>query len=449
MAATWTAAPSYLTAAERVAQWIRGTATETPYGLTWLPDPDQPERQSTISHPATLYSGGAGVVLFFLELARATGDTSYLTDARRGADEIAASWRGVLDAPALLPIEGIHYDFAMGLAGTAFTLAHAARATGDPAHAAAARAITATIVAAALPTATGLVWTGSPTVGLGDGAIVLYLLWAAREFNDPALLDVARRAGEAILAGAAPDPDGGLRWPSPDLTAIGAPAGAYLPNFELGTAGVAFVMARLAAATDDARFLDAARGGATHIQRIATMRDDAALLFYRAPDLTDLYYLGYCHGPVGTARLFYALYEGTGVDEYLAWTERFARGIVASGVPEHQTPGLWNVVCQCCGTAGIADFFTSLAVATGKAEHLDFARRVLEQTLSRATDLDGRGPRWYQAWTRTQPWAVNAETGYLIGGAGVGAALLHFHLAEAGHYRAILFPDNPFPQEGK
>lgn len=248
---------------------------------------------------------------------------------------------------------------------------------------------------------------------------------------------LSRRAGEAILAGAEPDPDGGLRWPSPDLTAIGAPAGAYLPNFELGTAGVAFVLARLAAA----------RQGATHIQRIATVRDDAALLFYRAPDLTDLYYLGYCHGPVGTARLFYALYEGTGEDDYLAWTERFARGIVASGVPEHQTPGLWNVACQCCGTAGIADFFTSLAVATGKTEHLDFARRVLEQTLSRATDLDGHGARWYQAWTRTQPWAVSAETGYLIGGAGVGAALLHFHLAEVGQYHAILFPDNPFPQQ--
>jgi lantibiotic modifying enzyme len=449
MATTWTEAPSYLAAAERVAQWIRSTATETPHGLRWLPDPDQPDRQNTISHPATLYSGGAGIVLFFLELARATGDTSYLAEARRGADEIAASWREVLNAPALLPVEGIHYDFAMGLAGTAFTLAHAARVTGDAAHGETARAITAAIVAAARPTPTGVVWTGSPTIGLGDGAIILYLLWAVREFDDPALLDVARHAGEAILAGAEPDPDGGLRWPSPDLTAIGAPAGAYLPNFELGTAGVAFVLARLAAATGDVRFLDAARGGAEHIQRLATVRDDAALLFYRAPDLTDLYYLGYCHGPVGTARLFYALYEGTGEADYLAWTERFARGIVASGVPEHQTPGLWNVVCQCCGTAGIADFFTSLAVATGKTEYLEFARRVLEQTLSRATDLDGHGPRWYQAWTRTQPWNVNAETGYLIGGAGVGAALLHFHLAEAGQYSAILFPDNPFPQEGR
>lgn len=67
------------------------------------------------------------------------------------------------------------------------------------------------------------------------------------------------------------------------------------------------------------------------------------------------------------------------------------------------------------------------------------------QLVSRGTDLDGKGTRWYQAWTRIKPWEVNAETGYSIGAAGVGAALLHVHLAEQGRYQAILLPDNPFP----
>ena len=49
------------------------------------------------------------------------------------------------------------------------------------------------------------------------------------------------------------------------------------------------------------------------------------------------------------------------------------------------------------------------------------------------------------AWTRTEPWNVTAETGYMIGAAGVGSAFLHLHLAEQGKYQAILFPDNPFP----
>jgi len=105
---------------------------------------------------------------------------------------------------------------------------------------------------------------------------------------------------------------------------------------------------------------------------------------------------------------------------------------------------LWNVVCQCCGTAGIVDFFTSLWVATGDADYLAFARRSAAVMLSKANDLDGQGNRWYQAWTRTKPWEVTVETGYMIGAAGVGSALVHLHLAEEGRYQAILFPDKPF-----
>jgi lantibiotic modifying enzyme len=207
------------------------------------------------------------------------------------------------------------------------------------------------------------------------------------------------------------------------------------------------VMARLYAETGESAFLEAAKQGAAHVQALATVRDDAALLFHREPDMTDLFYLGYCGGPVGTARIFYELYRLTGEQEYRKWLERFARGISTSGVPERQTPGLWNVVCQCCGTAGIVDFFTSLGVALSSPEHLAYARRVAEQTLSRATDFDGKGLRWYQAWTRTKPWEVTAETGYMIGAAGVGSSFLHLHLAEQQNYQAILFPDNPFPEQ--
>jgi hypothetical protein len=442
----WERTPSYLEASESAALWIRSTAQETEHGLVWLPEPDHPERSATVTAPPTLYSGSAGIVLFLLELARATGNSAYLDEARRGADHLAATWQDVLSAPTLVPLENVNLDFAMGLAGTAFALYHAGQATEVAAHREAALAITRHIAGAARPAGAGATWVGSATIGLGDGSIVLYLLWAASAFDDDSLREVAARAGRHILEIAEPDPRGGLRWASPSLEGFGMPPGASMPNFELGTAGVAYVLARLHAEIGDPAFLEAARAGLEHIKALATVRDDAALLYYRAPDLTDLYYLGYCHGPVGTARPFYELYRITGEADYLAWAERFARGIIASGVPEHQTPGLWNVVCQCCGTAGIADFFTSLWAATGRPEHLAYARRVADHLIGHASDLDGKGSRWYQAWTRTQPWAVTAETGYMIGAAGVGSALLHLHLADQGRYEAILFPDNPFPR---
>ncbi len=380
----------------------------------------------------------------------ATGDDSYLDDARAGADYIAATWREVLDAPAMMPGENLNLAFNMGLTGTAFTLAHVWQATGDGRYRDAAMDINRYVVERAEPAGAGVEWTGAAAAGLGDGSILLYLLWAAETFADPSLTDLAIAAGHRILEVAERLPDGTLKWvgfPMERMAAFGIPADAYMPNFEFGTAGVAYVMARLADVSGDEAFLQAARDGARHVQSIATVTGDAALLYYRAPDLTDLYYLGYCHGPGrhGPNVLRTPPPDaGTGVSRLEG---RFARGVIESGVPERQTPGLWNVVCQCCGTAGIFDFFTSLWVATGDEEYHAFARRVADSTLSKASNVDGNGFQWFQAWTRTEPWNVTAETGYMIGAAGVGSALLHLDLAEQGKYQAILFPDNPFPRQ--
>jgi lantibiotic modifying enzyme len=436
----------FLQAAIDAARWIRSTARETEHGLVWRPDPDQPEREATISSPGTIYSGNAGIVLFFLELARVTGDASYLADARRGADDIAANWREVAAFQGAFSAPNGNFDFFTGLSGTAFTLAHVWQRTGDTTYRDTALDITRHIAVAAQPAGSGVEWIGSPTIGMGDGSVVLYLLWAAQQFDELDFRDLAVLAGHRILETAQPDPRGGLKWLNPHIQLFIPVEGVYLPNFELGTAGVAYVLARLYAESSNPAFLAAAREGANHVQALATTDDDAALVFYREPDLTDLYYLGYCHGPVGTARLFYQLHRITGDLSYLDWTERFARGISQSGVPERETPGLWNVVCQCCGTAGILDFFTSLWIATKRPEHLAYAQRVARETLTRESDPDGHGARWYQAWTRVKPDDLAAETGYMIGAAGVGSALLHLHLAELGHFEAILFPDNPFPQ---
>jgi lantibiotic modifying enzyme len=205
------------------------------------------------------------------------------------------------------------------------------------------------------------------------------------------------------------------------------------------------VLARVSRATNDPRYLDAARRGAAHLQSIATAHGNAALIPYRFPDLTDVYYLGFCHGPAGTARAFHELHRLTHDPVYQQWTERLAQEVLQSGIPEIQTPGHWNVVCQCCGSAAVIELFVGLWAASGREDYLVFAQRVARQLVSRGTDRDGKGTRWYQAWTRVKPWEVSAETGFSIGAAGVGTALLHVHLATQGKYTAIHWPDNPFP----
>ena len=446
MTATPTATLLYLDAAKEAARWIRSTAERTENGLIWSPDPDQPEKRSTVSAPQTIYSGNAGIVLFLLELYRATGEHEYLDEAKAGADEIVVTWRDALTFNFVLPLPNVNLDFNHGLSGTMFVLEQLYQETAEQRYRDTALAIVAEIVAAAKPVEGGVEWMGAESAAIGDGNIVLNLLWAAKAFDDPSLIELAKQAGEVILAKAEADPRGGWRWKGFPLDSIGMPPGSYMPNFEFGTAGVAYVMARLYQETGDDRFLEAARQGEANIEALATVQGDSALLFFREPDMTDLYYLGYCGGPVGTARLPYVLHRITGEQHYLDWTEKFAHGVMTSGAPEKQTPGLWNVVCQCCGTAGILDFITSLWIATGKTEYRDYARRVADVTLSRGIDLDGKGARWYQAWTRVTPWDVTAETGYMIGAAGVGSAALRLYLAEEGRYSAPLFPDNPFPQ---
>ena len=415
-----------------------------------LPDPDHSGKSATIGPDNTIYSGSAGIVLFFLELARATGDTSYLKDAARGADYLAASWQSLpaRQGTAVLRDRGLSFD--QGLAGTAFALAETWSATGNAHYRDAALAATRALASHAYPAGEGVEWLPSPSVGQGGG-IVLYLLYAGRAFKDRTFVQLAQRGGDRIVELAESDPRGGVRWQGlpgqgPATVAAHVPLNSYSPNFELGTAGIAFVLARLYEESRQEKFLNAARQGARHIQSIATVQGDSALVYYREPDLTNLYYLGYCHGPAGTARLFYQLHKVTGEPGYLEWTEKLARGIVRSGVPEKLTPGYWNVACQCCGSAAVTDLFVSLWRVTGKSHYLEFGRRVADQLISREDDLDGKGYRWYQAWTRVKPWDVNAETGYKIGAAGIGAALLHVHLATQNRYAALLFPDNPFPR---
>jgi hypothetical protein len=438
-------AGAYLRAAISAAEWIDTARQEDDRGVYWLPEPDHPDKRTTVSAVNAIYSGSAGTVLFFLQLAAITGEPQHLQSARRGADYLAATWRDLVDQPGggLLSGPGLNLSLYGGLSGLAFVLIETSKATGDDKYRGAAKAATDHIVAAATESGRGLQWSGAPGIA-ADGSVVLYLLYAADELHDASYRRVAQRAGDRLLELAVADPRGGLKWRGfPSFP--GLPQDAYFPNFEGGTAGVAYVLARLHRVTGDAKYLDAAQQGAAHLRSIATIHKEAALIPYRFPDLTDVYYLGFCHGPAGTARTFHELHQITKDPIHREWTERLAQGVVQSGVPELQTPGYWNVVCQCCGSAALVDFFVGLWAASGRKDYLDYGRRVATQLVSRGTNLDGKGTRWYQAWTRVKPWEVSAETGYSIGAAGVGAALLHVHLAGQDKYRAILFPDNPFP----
>jgi hypothetical protein len=156
-----------------------------------------------------------------------------------------------------------------------------------------------------------------------------------------------------------------------------------------------------------------------------------------------LYYLGWCHGPAGTARLFYRLHQATGDKEWLDWVKRSALAVLASGIPNKRTPGFWNNVGPCCGSAGVAEFFLDLHRVTRDRAYLAFSRRLTEDLLRRAT-RDEKGTRWIQAENRIEPGVLKAQTGYMQGAAGIGTWLLYLDAFGRGQARRITLPDNPF-----
>lgn len=439
----------YYGAALDAATWIRSTAIAGDEGLAWPADP-----YDTAAVVTNLYTGTPGVVLFFLELAAYTGDESYLADARGGAELLLAH----LDANAAnTEGERSNADHTMrgaglytGLAGIGFVLNETYEATGDARYRDGALRAVERIHELSQPVGAGVEWENSTDIISGTAGTGLFLLYAAREMGHKQSLELAERAGRRLIEVAEPH-ETGLGWRVyPEYPRL-------MPNFSHGTAGVAYFLAALNEASGDPVYLDAAIAGAHRLLDLAETEGDVCLVFHDDDGGEELQYLSWCHGPAGTARTFYKLWQLTDDPQWLEWTEKSANGVYSSGIPETLTEGFWNNVGQCCGSAGVAEFALALdaagvglpasagaATSGGASPHLAFARRTADNLLTRAT-ADGGGLMWVQAEHRVRPEFLVAQTGYMQGAAGIGMMLLHLDASLTGRESPrIVFPDTPY-----
>lgn len=410
----------YLEAALKAERWMNGTAVSLPEGLAWPADPQDPK-----SVNSTLYAGNPGVVLFYLELYAATGDKDYLKKACAGADWLIAG----------LPKEKT-MGLYEGIAGIGFALEEVYRASGEEKYRRAFLRCLDLIHQSARKAGQGLEWDGTTDIISGSAGTGLFLLYASSELADKSLLDLAYKAGDRLIELGKPE-NGGFKW------AMDEKFPRLMPNFSHGTAGIAYFLATLYEKTKQEAYLDAALAGSKYLLSIAKTDGDACLIFHNEPDGKNLYYLGWCHGPVGTARLFYRLSKATAETSWLDWVKRSANGIMESGIPEKQTPGFWNNAGICCGLAGVGDFFLSLYETTRDKKYLDFCKRIADKLLATAS-ADGSGLKWVQAEHRTRPELLIAQTGLMQGAAGIGLFLLHYDALESRRRIKIILPDTPF-----
>ena len=95
---------------------------------------------------------------------------------------------------------------------------------------------------------------------------------------------------------------------------------------------------------------------------------------------------------------------------------------------------------QCCGSAGLGEFFLRRYEEGGEARDLSYCTRIAADLASRAEPV-GEGVRWVQAEHRVQPELLQAQTGLMQGAAGIGLWLLHLD----GHFQdrepLVVLPD--------
>jgi lantibiotic modifying enzyme len=333
------------------------------------------------------FNGMAGIVPFYLELWKVTGREEFLHEAELGARELMTR---VTDDSGLYT----------GLAGTTWVLERTAALGGSRQFATDARRLGADLIARNRAAGTGSEWNESTDIISGSSGIGLALLHFDRVLELPHARDAAVRAGLHLLELGEPT-QGGLTWlMTPTFK-------RNMPNFSHGTAGVGYFLARLHRVTGDARFREGAEAAARYLMAIAVSKGDGSVIRHHDGDGENLFYLSWCHGPAGTARLFHEL-ASQGNAGMGAWVPRLARGISAMGVPQ-RSPGFWENISQCCGNAGVVQFALD-------QKNLDFARTVTADLMSRAT-RDGDTLQWVQAENRTQPENVVAQTGFMQGAA--------------------------------
>lgn len=436
------AAEHHRTLAAEADRFVQHHRVDTQHGVRWRRT-DKAAARAELG----LYHGSAGILLHQLEWFLATGDPERLALARRAGDEIVAT---AGDEP-------VSVGLFSATPGLAFALIELWRASGDETYRAAAESLLRSLRAAAVPLGSGIGWleadpfadmtgiTGTFEIvdqSVGACGAGMVFVHAARTGAVPDALDWAVSTADRLIDLAEREPQG-WRW---NLMAK-MPYVFRAPNFAHGSAGVAYFLADLWRSTGEQRYLDAAFEGACFVRHHALPMGDGCLVRHTEDDVPTIFYLGVCHGPAGTGRLFHLLHDITGDDAHLEFADSLWRGVLATGVPEQRIAGFWDNHGQCCGDAGLGDYALFLHRRTGDEGALAFAGRLADHIESRSTLVDGDdGPQrsWAQLEHRNRPDFWQTATGLFQGAAGIGSFLLHLATTLEGAPVKVPLPDQPF-----
>jgi Lanthionine synthetase C-like protein len=392
-------------------EWLCASAVSAGDHLAWTGVP------SGVEVDPTLYSGGAGIVLAFLEGHGHFGDDRWADRAQRGARDLAAR------------VEGwAHSSLYFGTMGMAVAL----RAVADQLQDTEAEHAVGHALAAVRASFDGERWGPQFDLLGGNAGIAL----GAVQVGD---IELAEMAVMPYLHAAEPTP-AGVTWENRRGM---RPRRHHISH---GTLGITYALATTAHAAGRGDLMDLALAGAADV----VARNDAPGSGFlvphsdpqQDPDRIERYNYGWCHGPTGDAQVFRLLHWLTADQTWLALQDACWRTVTESGIPRRLRPGFWDNNGHCCGTAGVLALSCDRVAETG--EGLEFAAELATDLEDRAI-VDGSGARWSNDEHRAVPPELEPHQGWAMGNAGIVRELLRYARITAGRddSYAVPWPDQP------
>lgn len=424
----------YLTEAKKAANWLSQQKVQSNAQGIWVDEIGSEEVSLTLSN------GVPSKVLFYLDLYLATKDEQYLQEATQGCEYIVDQLPENLEEAKAIRNSASLYG---PIAGSAFVLTEAYQITGEQRWKTSVDHCVTLLDSLSIQP-DGRYWNHFNDVLIGSAGTGLFLLYQYDTFQEPKTLQIAKEAAEELEQRAVRAPDT-LYW------SINQETDMNLPNFSHGAAGIGYFFARLYEATDDTHYLEIARQVADYLELIAWKPDGAFLLPYGFPDYgwEREYDIGWAHGPAGTARLFYKLWQITKDEKWLELVRQCSNGIKKSGLPGLPNEPFGTTefpVDMRFGLGSVIDFYIGLA-QQGLLPPNDRYLATLLEALDEKSITDDQKKYWQikrYGFMGGEEGAPATFTGYFYGTSGLARLYVKLHNLTKDSPTGISLPDNPF-----
>jgi type 2 lantibiotic biosynthesis protein LanM len=311
-----------------------------------------------------LYDGALGPALFFSALAAVDPDPAWTRAAHRALGPLRQAIRqgGLADLPASENIGGLS-----GLGSIVYGLTVSGALLKDRAWidlgAEVARALATRIA-------------GDLCLDVVDGAAgaALALLALHATTGDASFLRLAAGCGDRLLEAEIPLPSGSGAWRSAD--------GQTLVGFAHGAAGIVHALSRLAAATGDARFEEAARRGTRFVDgQFLAARQNYALAAPAAgaPGAAGRVMTAWCHGAPGVVLGLASAVDRLDICEKAAILSKFDAAVRTTARADVLQPDH-----LCCGTLGRAEVLLTVGRGMGRTELVEAAGALAARVVAHA-----------------------------------------------------------------